>query len=76
MLEEALGSDWKGKSHWSSMCWRSRACLVSQWLACAVNVLVALIWSSPIGGWSRRVREPQRRRLTESPDPPASPGRS
>ncbi len=47
VLEEALGSDWKGKLSPVLYVLAIAACLISQWLACAFYVLVALIWLIP-----------------------------
>jgi uncharacterized membrane protein len=47
VLEGALGSDWKGKLSPVLYLLAIAACFVSQWLACALYVLVALIWLIP-----------------------------
>jgi uncharacterized membrane protein len=47
VLEEALGNDWKGKISPVLYLLAIAACFVSQWLACALYVLVALIWLIP-----------------------------
>ncbi len=47
VLEEALGSDWKGKLSPLIYVLAIAGCFISQWLACALYVLVALIWLIP-----------------------------
>jgi uncharacterized membrane protein len=47
VLAEALGSDWKGKLSPLIYLAAIGLCLVSQWIAFALYVLVALIWLVP-----------------------------
>jgi uncharacterized membrane protein len=47
VLEEALGSDWKGKVSPVLYVLAIASSFASQWLACALYVLVALIWLIP-----------------------------
>jgi uncharacterized membrane protein len=46
-LAAALGSDWKGKLSPVIYVTAVGFCFVSQWIACALYVLVALIWLVP-----------------------------
>ena len=47
VLAAALGSDWKGKVSPLLYVAGIAFCFVSQWIACALYVLVALIWLVP-----------------------------
>ncbi len=47
VLAAALGSDWKGKLSPALYVIAVGLCFVSQWIACALYVLVAVIWLVP-----------------------------
>jgi TMEM175 potassium channel family protein len=47
VLAEALGSDWKGKVSLVIYAASIALCFVSQWIACALYGVVALIWLVP-----------------------------
>ncbi len=47
VLAEAVGSDWKAKLSLVAYFAAIGLCFVSQWIACGLYVLVALIWLIP-----------------------------